>query len=111
MVSRAALIGMSIGNEPGDVVSEFLFPLGIPRFFSLGQGGVGKEATMSTVSFHAFLDDQWWIQFAPNTGVTNNSWSNGWQQFEFANRRRNFVLVVFEAERACHPAASGRRIA
>lgn len=80
-INENSFIGMSIGNEPGDVVSEFLFPLGIPRFFSLGQGGVGKAMTMSTISFHAFLDDQWWIQFAPNSGVTNNSFSNGWQQY------------------------------
>ena len=80
-IGENSFIGMSIGNEPGDVVSEFLFPLGLPRFFSLGQGGTGKAASMSTVSLHAFVDDQFWIQFAPNTGVTNNSWSNGWQQY------------------------------
>ena len=80
-IGENSFIGASIGNEPGDVVSEFLFPLGIPRFFSLGQGGVGKEATMSTLSLHAFLDDQFWVQFAAQSGVTNNSFSNGWQQY------------------------------
>jgi hypothetical protein len=81
MINDNSFVGMSIGNEPGDVVTEFVFPTGIPRFFSLGQGGVGKAMSMSTISLHAFLDDQFWIQFAPNTGVTNNSWSNGWQQY------------------------------
>jgi hypothetical protein len=76
-----SFIGMSLGNEPGDVVTQFVFPLGIPRFFNLGQGGVGKSMTMSTISMHAFLNDSLWLQFAPNTGVTNNSWSNGWQQY------------------------------
>ncbi|HEX4522907.1 MAG TPA: hypothetical protein VH704_05255 [Casimicrobiaceae bacterium] len=80
-INENSFIGMSIGNEPGDVVSEFLFPLGIPRFFSLGQGGVGKEATMSTLSLHGFFDDQYWVQFAAQSGVTNNSFSNGWQQY------------------------------
>jgi hypothetical protein len=80
-INEDSFIGASIGNEPGDVVSEFLFPLGIPRFFSLGQGGVGKEATMSTLSLHAFLNDQFWVQFAAQSGVTNNSFSNGWQQY------------------------------
>jgi hypothetical protein len=80
-INENSFIGMSIGNEPGDVVTEFVFPLGVPRFFSLGQGGVGKAMTMSTISFHAFLDDQWWIQFAPQSGVTNNSFSDGWQQY------------------------------
>lgn len=80
-IGENSFIGASIGNEPGDVVTEFVFPTGIPRFFSLGQGGVGKEMTMSTLSLHAFLDDQWWIQFAAQSGVTNNSFSNGWQQY------------------------------
>jgi hypothetical protein len=80
-INENSFIGASIGNEPGDVVSEFLFPLGIPRFFSLGQGGVGKEMTMSTLSLHAFLNDQFWVQFAAQSGVTNNSFSNGWQQY------------------------------
>jgi hypothetical protein len=80
-INEDSFIGMSIGNEPGDVVSEFLFPLGIPRFFSLGQGGVGKEATMSTLSLHGFFSDQFWVQFAAQSGVTNNSFSNGWQQY------------------------------
>jgi hypothetical protein len=76
-----SFIGMSMGNEPGDVVTQFVFPLGVPRFFNLGQGGVGKSLNMSTFSFHAFLDDRLWLQFAPQTGTTNNSFSNGWQQY------------------------------
>jgi hypothetical protein len=80
-IGENSFIGMSIGNEPGDVVTEFVFPTGIPRFFSLGQGGVGKEATMSTLSFHGFFDDQLWLQAAAQSGVTNNSFSNGWQQY------------------------------
>ena len=80
-INEDSFIGMSIGNEPGDVVSEFVFPLGVPRFFSLGQGGVGKEATMSTLSLHGFFNDQFWVQFAAQSGVTNNSFSDGWQQY------------------------------
>ncbi len=76
-----SFIGASLGNEPGDVVTQFVFPLGIPRFFNLGQGGDGHSLNMSTLSLHAFLNDSLWLQFAPNTGVTNNSFSNGWQQY------------------------------
>jgi len=81
MINDNSFIGLSLGNEPGDVVTQFVFPTGIPRFFSLGQGGTGKFKEMSTLSLHAFLNDSLWLQFAPNTGVTNNSWSNGWQQY------------------------------
>ncbi len=80
-IGENSFIGLSLGNEPGDVVTQFVFPTGIPRFFSLGQGGTGKFLEMSTLSLHAFLDDRLWLQFAPNTGVTNNSMSNGWQQY------------------------------
>ncbi|HVO88053.1 MAG TPA: hypothetical protein VMV45_05895 [Casimicrobiaceae bacterium] len=81
MINDNSFIGMSLGNEPGDVVTQFVFPLGIPRFMSLGQGGVGKSDNMATLSLHAFLNDQLWLQFAPNTGLTNTSWSNGWNQY------------------------------
>ena len=80
-INENSFIGASIGNEPGDVVTEFVFPIGVPRFFSLGQGGVGKAATMSTLSLHGFFNDQFWAQFAAQSGVTNNSFSNGWQQY------------------------------
>jgi hypothetical protein len=80
-IGENSFIGMSLGNEPGDVVTQFVFPLGVPRFFNLGQGGVGKSLNMSTLSLHAFLDDRLWLQFAAQSGVTNASFSNGWQQY------------------------------
>jgi len=76
-----SFIGMSFGNEPGDVVTQFVFPLGVPRFFNLGQGGVGKSLNMSTLSLHGFFADQLWLQFAAQSGNTNASFSNGWQQY------------------------------
>jgi hypothetical protein len=76
-----SFIGFSFGNEPGDVVTQFVFPTGMSRYFSLGQGGTGKELNIETISLHAFLDDRLWLQFAPTTGVSNNSWSNGWDQY------------------------------
>ena len=76
-----SFIGMSFGNEPGDVVTQFVFPLGVPRFFNLGQGGAGKSLNMSTLSLHGFFADQLWLQFAAQSGVTNASFSNGWQQY------------------------------
>lgn len=86
-IGDSSFIGMSFGNEPGDVVSQFVFPgaTGISSFFSLGQGGVGKSMNMGALSFHAFLDDRYWLQFAAQSGNNNASWSNGWQQyFSFA---------------------------
>lgn len=99
-----SFIGASYGNEPGDVVTQFVFPTGVPRFFSLGQGGVGKAKTMGTLSLHAFLNDSLWLQFAPNTGVTNNSWSNGWQQYysiayNFFRKTENDLWVGLEYSR------------
>jgi len=76
-----SFIGMSFGNEPGDVVTQFVFPLGVPRFFNLGQGGAGKSLNMSTLSLHGFFADQLWLQFAAQSGNTNASFSNGWQQY------------------------------
>lgn len=82
-----SFIGMSFGNEPGDVVSQFVFPgaTGIASFFSSGQGGVGRSMNIGALSFHAFLDDRYWLQVAAQSGNNNASWSNGWQQyFSFA---------------------------
>lgn len=76
-----SFIGASLGNEPGDVVTQFVFPLGVPRFFNLGQGGVGKSMNMSTLSLHGFFADQLWVQFAAQSGNTNASFSDGWQQY------------------------------
>ena len=100
-VGENSFIGMSIGNEPGDVVSQFVFPIGVPRFFSLGQGGSGKFNEMMTISFHALIDDRWWLQIAPNTGVTNNSWSDGSQLYyalgyDFFRKTDNDLWVAFE---------------
>ena len=100
-VGENSFIGMSIGNEPGDVVSQFVFPVGVPRFFSLGQGGAGKSMDMMTFSFHALIDDRWWVQIAPNTGVTNNSWSDGSQVYyalgyDFFRKTDNDLWLAFE---------------
>src|SRR3979411_2587604 len=51
--------------------------------------------------------------FAATEAVSNDQpvvrgLTDCWQQFEFANGLGNFVLVMFKAERACHPAAPGR---
>jgi hypothetical protein len=76
-VGDNSFVGFSLGNEPAWVVSQFVFPVGLPNFMSLGQGGVGKAKEMMAYSFHGLFDDRWWVQFAPQTGVTNNSWSDG----------------------------------
>jgi hypothetical protein len=103
-IGENSFIGASFGNEPGDVVTQFVFPLGIPRFFNLGQGGSGKSLNMSTLSIHALLDDRLWLQFAPNSGVTNTSFSNGWQQYyaiayDFFRKTDNDLWLGLEYER------------
>lgn len=100
-IGENSFIGLSYGNEPGDVVTQFVFPVGIQRFLSLGQGGVGRALTMGTLSLHGFFNDSLWLQFAPNTGVTNNSWSNGWQQYyaigyNFFKKTDNDLWVALE---------------
>jgi len=82
-IGENSFIGMSFGNEPGDVVSQFVFPgaTGVASFFSLGQGGVGKSMNIGTLSLHAFLDDRYWVQFAAQSGQNNASWNNGWLQY------------------------------
>jgi hypothetical protein len=100
-VGDNSFIGMSIGNEPGWVVSQFVFPVGLPNFYSLGQGGSGKFKEMMTVSFHGLFDDRWWVQLAPNTGVTNNSWSDGKQiyyavAYDMFRKTDNDLWLAFE---------------
>lgn len=96
-----SFIGMSIGNEPAWVVSQFVFPVGLPNFFSLGQGGSGKFKEMMAISFHGLFDDKWWVQIAPQTGVTNNSWSNGSQlyyalAYDMFRKTDNDLWLAFE---------------
>lgn len=100
-VGDNSFVGFSIGNEPGWVVSQFVFPVGLPNFFSLGQGGSGKFKEMMTLSFHALFDDRWWVQIAPNTGVTNNSWSDGKQiyyalAYDMFRKTDNDLWLAFE---------------
>jgi hypothetical protein len=100
-VGENSFVGMSIGNEPAWVVSQFVFPVGLPNFMSLGQGGTGKAKEMMAVSFHGLFDDRWWVQVAPQTGVTNNSWSDG-REFYYAvaynafRKTDNDLWIAFE---------------
>ncbi len=82
-VGENSFIGMSLGNEPGDVVSQFVFPgaTGAYSYFSTGQGGSGSSMDHATLSLHALWDDRWWTQVAFNSGQNNLSWSNGWNQY------------------------------
>ncbi len=82
-VGENSFIGMSLGNEPGDVVTQFVFPgaTGSYQYFSTGQGGTGQSMDMATLSLHALWDDRWWTQVAFTSGQNNLSWSNGWDQY------------------------------
>src|SRR5664279_2273807 len=80
-VGENSFIGMSLGNEPGDVVTQFVFPLAAYQYLSTGQGGSGTSMDMATLSLHALWDDRWWTQVAFTSGQNNLSWSNGWDQY------------------------------
>jgi hypothetical protein len=70
-------IGMSFGNENPNVVSQWVFPAGLPDMWGNGQGGTGRFKELATLSFHGLFDDRYWAQVAFVSGDDNNNWSNG----------------------------------
>ena len=70
-------IGMSYGNELPNVVTQWVFPAGLPDMWSNGQGGTGRFKEIGAFSFHGLFDDRYWAQVGFVTGDDNNNWSNG----------------------------------
>lgn len=70
-------IGMSFGNELPNVVTQWVFPAGLPDQWGNGQGGTGRFKEIAALSFHGLFDDRYWAQFALVSGDDNISWSNG----------------------------------
>jgi hypothetical protein len=76
-----SFIGMSIGNENPNVVTQWVFPAGLPDMWGNGQGGTGRFKEMMAISFHGLFMDRYWAQVAFATGDDNINWSNGSNQY------------------------------
>jgi hypothetical protein len=96
-----SFIGASIGNELPNVVSQWVFPAGLPDMWGNGQGGSGSFKEIMAVSVHGLVKDTFWLQVGATTGVDNISWSNGWNLYTMAGwnifkQTRNDLWLVLE---------------
>jgi hypothetical protein len=96
-----SFIGASIGNELPNVVSQWVFPTGLPDMWGNGQGGSGRFKEIMAVSVHGLVKDTFWLQVGATTGVDNISWSNGWNLYTMAGwnifkQTRNDLWAVLE---------------
>jgi len=80
-IEPGTFVGMSLGNENPNVVTQWVFPAGLPDMWSYGQGGTGRAKEIAALSFHGFFKDRFWGQVAFQSGVDNISWSNGWNLY------------------------------
>jgi len=96
-----SFIGASIGNELPNVVSQWVFPAGLPDMWGNGQGGTGRFKEIMAVSVHGLIHDTFWAQVGATTGVDNISWSNGWNLYtmfgwNIFKQTRNDLWLVLE---------------
>ena len=96
-----SFIGMSIGNEHPNVVTQWVFPAGLPDMWGNGQGGTGRAKEIMTISFHGFFYDRYWAQLAFTTGDDNNNWSDGSNKYialayNMFNTTRNDLWFALE---------------
>ena len=96
-----SFIGASIGNELPNVVSQWVFPAGLPDMWGNGQGGTGRFKEIMAVSVHGLVHDTFWLQAGATTGVDNISWSNGWNLYtmfgwNIFKQTRNDLWLVLE---------------
>ena len=99
-----SFVGMSIGNENPNVVTQWVFPAGLPDMWGNGQGGTGRFKEIMAISFHGFFMDRFWAQVAFVTGDDNINWSDGSNQYlAFAwnifNTTRNDLWLALEIYR------------
>lgn len=80
-IGPGSFIGMSIGNEHPNVVTQWVFPTGLPDMWGNGQGGTGRAKEIMAISFHGLFMDRYWAQIGFVTGDNNNNWSNGSNQY------------------------------
>ena len=100
-IGPGSFVGMSIGNEHPNVVTQWVFPAGLPDMWSYGQGGVGRAKEIMAISFHGLFWDQFWAQAAFVTGADNNNWSDGSNQYvalayNVFRQTRNDLWVALE---------------
>lgn len=76
-IGPGSFVGMSIGNEHPRVVTQWVFPAGLPDMWGNGQGGVGRFKEIMAISFHGLFMDRYWAQVGFVSGEDNNNWSNG----------------------------------
>ena len=96
-----SFIGASIGNELPNVVSQWVFPAGLPDMWGNGQGGTGRAKEIMAVSVHGLVHDTFWLQMGATTGVDNVNWSNGWNLYtmfgwNIFKQTRNDLWAVLE---------------
>jgi hypothetical protein len=100
-IGPGSFIGMSIGNEHPNVVTQWVFPAGLPDMWGNGQGGAGRAKDIMAVSFHGFFADQFWAQVAFTTGDDNVNWSDGSNHYialayNMFRKTRNDLWFAFE---------------
>lgn len=76
-IGPGSFVGMSIGNENPNVVTQWVFPAGLPDMWGNGQGGTGRFKEIMAISFHGLFQDRYWAQVAFVTGDDNINWSDG----------------------------------
>jgi hypothetical protein len=87
MTGPDSFIGMAVGNEAPDAINEFVFPLYQLRPWGYGQGGVGNEFSTTAFSVYGFWNNRWLTQYTIQTGDTDNSWSDG---------HNNYVAIGYD---------------
>jgi hypothetical protein len=76
-IGPGSFIGMSLGNEVPNVVTQWVFPAGLPDMWGNGQGGTGRFKEIAAISFHGLFQDRYWAQVAFVSGLDNINWSDG----------------------------------
>ncbi len=76
-IKPGTFIGASLGNEMPNVVSQWVFPAGLPDQWSNGQGGTGRFKELMALSFHGLFENRYWAQIGFVSGQDNVNWSNG----------------------------------
>lgn len=100
-IGPGSFVGMSIGNEHPNVVTQWVFPAGLPDMWGNGQGGTGRFKEIMTVSFHGLFLDRYWAQIAFSTGDDDINWSDGHNQYialayNVFRQTRNDLWVALE---------------
>ena len=80
-IGPGTFIGLSYGNELPNVVSQWVFPAGMPDMWSNGQGGTGRFKEIAQIGLHGLWNDRVYWQGAIVTGDANNKWNDGYNKY------------------------------